>query len=213
MPMTAVKAVPLLFLLIFVAVGCASSRDVLDEQRYRMTAVIESDPPGYTAYVGKKYLGQTPVKFSQEYSHVTEELTFGGYRTGMALVISGGAGMAFAGGMIAGGAALLNEDNDGGSILISLGAVGLIYGFIGTIYGTIAMVGSSGPKEVVRTDPYKLTFGIKSPSGVYREIEVKPINDSKRKVHFDEIRKVKFFERGARWAVPGLKNLKLEMRQ
>ena len=131
----------------------------------------------------------------------------------MALIISGGAGMAVAGGMIAGGAVLMDDNSDTGPLLLGLGTLGLIYGFIGTIYGTIAMVGSPPPKEVMRTVPYKLTFGVKSPAGVYQEMDVKPISDKKRKVHFDEIRNVKFLEQTGRWWVPGLKNLKIEPRK
>ncbi len=192
--------------------GCAATRDVLREERYRMSANIESEPPGYAAYVGKKYIGQTPVKFTHDYVHRTEELTFGGHRTGIVLLITGGAGMALAGGMVAGGVVMMDEDSDTGSTLLGLGILGALYGFIGTIYGTVAIIGSPPPREVERTLPYKLTFGVKSPAGVYRELDVKPINDKKPKVHFDEIQKVKFIEAENRWYVPGLKNLKVEKR-
>ena len=192
--------------------GCASTRDVQREERYRMSAVVESEPPGYAAYVGKKYIGQTPAKFSYDYTHRTEEITFGGYRTGMVMLISGGAGMAVAGGMIAGGAVLMDNDSEAGSALMAIGVVGVLYGFIGTIYGTIAMVGSSPPRVVDRTIPHKLTFGVKSPAGAYEELEVLPINDRKPLVHFDEISRVKYNGLTGKWSVPGLKNLKVEER-
>jgi hypothetical protein len=210
MRLSIIRLSPLVIALL--ASGCASTRDVQREERYRMSAVVESDPPGYAAYVGKKYIGQTPAKFSYDYTHRTEELTFGGYRTGMTLLISGAAGMAVAGGMIAGGVVLMDNNNDGGSALMGIGVLGAIYGFIGTIYGTIAMVGSSPPRVVDRTLPHKLTFGVKSPAGAYKELEVMPINDRKPKVHFDEISRIKYDERTGKWSVPGLKNLKVEER-
>ena len=210
--MSTFRATSLILIFVVTVAGCASTRDVLREERYRMSATVESEPPGYAAYVGKKYIGQTPVKFTQEYSHRTEELTFGGYRTGMVMLITGGAGMAVGGGMIAGGAVLMDQGDDVGVSLMAVGIVGVLYAFIGTIYGTIAMVGSPPPREVQRTAPYKLTFGVKSPAGIYKELEVLPINDRKPLVHFDEIRKVKFLEASDRWQVPGLKNLKVEQR-
>ena len=206
----ALRVAPLILALALA--GCASTRDVLREERYRMSAVVESEPPGYAAYVGKKYIGQTPAKFTHDYSHRTEELTFGSYRTGMVMLITGGAGMAVGGGLVAGGAVLMDNNDDVGAPLMAVGVVGVIYAFIGTIYGTIAMIGSTPPREVQRTDPYKLTFGVKSPAGVYKEMEVSPINDRKPLVHFDEIRKVKFLEATGKWSVPGLKNLKVEPR-
>ncbi len=192
--------------------GCASTRDTLEERTYRMTTLIRSEPPGYEAYLGKTHLGKTPVEVTRPYTHLTEELTFGNYRTGMVLAITGGAGVAVAGGMVAGGVVLMDDDSGAGAALVGLGMVGMLYGLIATGYGAVAMIGSTGTIESKRTDPHKLVFGVKGPGGDYHEMEVKPVNDRKRHLHLDQVRKVTFVEGSGKWWVPGLKDLKVEVR-
>jgi len=186
--------------------GCSSTYETLKEEHYSVQTAIDSSPPGLQAYYKTKYIGKTPTVFKGKYKQIEQKITFGGYRLGLGMLITGGIGIAVGGGMVGGGAAL--GTSDGGVPLIALGAVGAIYGLIGVGYGAVAMIGSPGPRIVKKTNPSIMKFGIRTKDGKLIETKIVPLDKKIGWIDFKEIKKVKFEAETGQFTVEGLRSLK-----
>ena len=187
--------------------GCSTTYETLKTEVHPIQASIESTPPGLQAYYKTKYLGKTPTVFQGKYKHIEQKITFGGYRLGLGMLITGGVGIAVGGGMVGGGAALGSSE---GAVLIGLGAVGALYGLVGLGYGAIAMIGSPAPRIVKKTVPGSMSFGVKTEDGRLTEAKIVPIDSKKGWVNFGEINKVTFESSSGTISVEGMKTLKKE---